>query len=40
VVSGHIHRAGRWTVPGDYGPIDVRLVGSQQAALCAVVLDL
>jgi 3',5'-cyclic AMP phosphodiesterase CpdA len=40
VVSGHIHRAGCWTVPGDYGPIDVRLVGSQKAAPRAVVLDL
>ncbi len=30
VVSGHIHRAGCWTVPGDFGPIDVRLVGSQK----------
>jgi hypothetical protein len=40
VVSGHIHRAGRWTVPGDFGPIDFRLVGSQKAAPSAVVLDL
>lgn len=40
VVSGHIHRAGCWTVPGDFGPIDVRLVGSQKDALQAVVLDL
>lgn len=40
VVSGHIHRAGCWTVPGDFGPIDVRLVGSQKDALRAVVLDL
>ena len=40
VVSGHIHRAGCWTVPGDHGPIDVRLVGSQKAAPQAVVLDL
>jgi predicted phosphohydrolase len=40
VVSGHIHRAGCWTVPGCYGPIDVRLVGSQKAAPRAVVLDL
>ncbi len=40
VVSGHIHRAGCWTVTGDYGPIDVRLVGSQKAAPRAVVLDL
>jgi predicted phosphohydrolase len=40
VVSGHIHRAGRWTVPGDFGPIDFRLVGSQKAAPRAVVLDL
>ncbi len=31
---------GCWTVPGDYGPIDVRLVGSQKAALRAVVLEL
>ncbi len=40
VVSGHIHRAGSWTVAGDHGPIDVRLVGSQKAAPQAVVLDL
>ncbi len=40
VVSGHIHRAGCWTVPGDDGPIDVRLVGSQKAAPQAVVLEL
>jgi hypothetical protein len=40
VVSGHIHRAGCWTVPGDFGPIDFHLVGSQKAAPSAVVLDL
>jgi 3',5'-cyclic AMP phosphodiesterase CpdA len=40
VVSGHIHRAGCWTVPGEFGPIDFRLVGSQKAAPRAVVLDL
>jgi predicted phosphohydrolase len=40
VVSGHIHRAGCWTVPGDFGPIDVQLVGSQKAAPRAVVLDI
>lgn len=40
VVSGHIHHAGHWTVPGNFGPIDVRLVGSQKAGLRAVVLDL
>ena len=40
VVSGHLHRAGCWTVPGDHGPIDVRVVGSQKAAPRAVVLDL
>lgn len=40
VVSGHLHRAGCWTVPGDHGPIDVRVVGSQKAAPRAVLLDL
>lgn len=40
VVSGHIHHAGCWIVPGDFGPIDFRLVGSQKAAPHAVVLDL
>ena len=40
VVSGHLHRAGCWTVPGGHGPIDVRVVGSQKAAPRAVVLDL
>jgi hypothetical protein len=40
VVSGHIHRAGRWTTPGSSGPIDVRLVGSQKGEPRAVVLEL
>lgn len=40
VVSGHIHRNGCWTVPGDYGPIECQLVGSQIAAPRAVVLTL
>ncbi|MEI2693229.1 MAG: metallophosphoesterase [Anaerolineae bacterium] len=40
VVSGHIHRAGHWTVPGSFGPIDFRLVGSQKGDPRAVVLDL
>jgi predicted phosphohydrolase len=40
VVSGHIHRAGCWIVPGNFGPIDFRLVGSQKAAPRAVILDL
>ena len=40
VVSGHIHNAGRWTVPGNFGPIDVRVVGRPKAAPRAVVLDL
>ncbi len=40
VVSGHVHRGGRWTVAGAYGPIDFRVVGSQPSAPRAVVLDL
>lgn len=40
VVSGHIHRRGRWTVAGAHGPIDVQLVGSQAGAPRAVMLDL
>lgn len=40
VVSGHIHRTGHWTVPGRFGPIDARLVGSQKGEPRAVVLDL
>lgn len=40
VVSGHIHHAGHWTVPGSFGPIDFRLVGSQKGDPRAVVLDL
>lgn len=40
VVSGHIHRSGCWTARGDYGPIEVRLVGSQKGAPRAVVLEL
>lgn len=39
VVSGHIHRPGRWIVAGQYGPIDFRLVGSQKGEPAAVVLD-
>jgi hypothetical protein len=39
VVSGHLHRPGRWTVAGQHGPIDFRLVGSQKGAPAAVVLD-
>jgi hypothetical protein len=40
VVSGHIHRAGRWVVAGGHGPIDFRVVGSQPGAPALVVLDL
>lgn len=40
VVSGHIHRRGQWSVPGDYGPIDVRLVGSHKGMPGAAVLEL
>ena len=40
VVSGHIHRRGRWTVAGAHGPIDVQLVGSQAGAPRALVLEL
>lgn len=40
VVSGHIHRRGRWTVAGADGSIDVQLVGSQAGAPRAIVLDL
>lgn len=40
VISGHIHRAGEWTVASPHGPIDFRLVGSDKGAPSAVVLDL
>lgn len=39
VVSGHVHRPGHWTVAGEHGPIDFRLIGSQKGAPAAVVLD-
>lgn len=39
VISGHIHLPGQWTVMGDYGPLDVRLVGSQKHTLRTVTLD-
>lgn len=40
VISGHIHRAGRWTVAGEHGAIDFRVVGSQPGAPALVVLDI
>lgn len=40
VVSGHIHRRGRWTLAGRSGPIDVQLIGSQAGAPRALVLNL
>lgn len=40
VVSGHIHRPGRWPVSGDYGLIDFQVVGSQEGQPRAVVLDI
>ncbi|MCB0042918.1 MAG: metallophosphoesterase [Anaerolineae bacterium] len=40
VLSGHIHRRGRWTVPGAHGSIDVQLVGSEAGAPRAIILDL
>lgn len=40
VVSGHIHRRGRWTVAGQHGPIDVQLIGSQGGSPQALMLDL
>lgn len=40
VVSGHIHRRGRWTVAGVHGPIEVHLVGSQAGSPRALVFDL
>lgn len=39
VVSGHVHRPGHWTVQGEHGPIDFRIVGSQRALPMATVLD-
>jgi predicted phosphohydrolase len=39
VVSGHVHRPGQWIIPGDHGPIDVRLVGSQKGIPRSVTLD-
>lgn len=39
VVSGHIHRPGRWTVQGEHGPIDFQLVGSQRGKPFAAALQ-
>ena len=39
VISGHIHRPGRWTVNTDYGKIDFRVVGSERGELRAVTLQ-
>ncbi len=39
VVSGHIHRPGRWVVRGEHGPIDFQLVGSQRGKPIATVLQ-
>ena len=39
VVSGHVHRLGQWIVQGDFGPIDVRLVGSQEGSPRYVTLN-
>lgn len=39
VISGHVHRPGHWTVQGEHGPIDFRIVGSQRALPMATVLD-
>lgn len=40
VISGHIHRPGRWTVDMAYGEIDFRIVGSERGDLRAVTLEL
>jgi len=39
VVSGHIHRAGQWQVPGAEGAIDFRLVGRREGDPALIVLD-
>lgn len=40
VVSGHIHRPGRWIIPGAYGPIEFAIVGSRSDELAWVELNL
>jgi 3',5'-cyclic AMP phosphodiesterase CpdA len=40
VISGHIHRPGRWAVDTDHGKIDFRVVGSKRGGLRAVTLEL
>ncbi|NWG22534.1 MAG: metallophosphoesterase [Chloroflexi bacterium] len=40
VVSGHLHRAGRWTLPGRYGPVECHIVGSRPGEPFAVELTL
>ncbi len=39
VISGHIHRAGRWIIPGDYGPIIFQVIGSQPGAPTLAIVD-
>lgn len=40
VVSGHIHRRGRWTVEGQHGPIEYHVVGSEPGAPTAIELTI
>ncbi|MBO9321858.1 MAG: metallophosphoesterase [Roseiflexus sp.] len=40
IVSGHLHRAGRWTIAGRYGPVECHIVGSAPGEPTAVELTL
>lgn len=40
VVSGHIHRPGRWIIPGAHGSIEFTIVGSRSDELTWVELNL
>lgn len=40
VVSGHLHRGGRWQVPGRLRPIDFRVIDSGRGRPGAVILEL
>ncbi len=40
VVSGHIHRPGRWQIAGAHGPITFDIVGSRSNEPAWVILDL
>lgn len=40
VVSGHLHRPGRWSIPGDHGDITCHIVGTGAGHPHALLLEL